>query len=372
MAVVFIGISPVVRAISGPVSASAGISCPLWPEIGTFSITAYDPIYKEYGVAVTSKFLAVGSVVPFADVASGAIATQAWGNTEYGDKGLRLLNLEADAATTVEILTSADPQRDFRQLGIIDSGGRAAAYTGVQCQNWAGHKTGRFYTVQGNILTGPEVLDAMASTFETTEGPLAERMLAALSAGQQAGGDSRGRQSAALLVVRLAGGYSAMSDRAIDLRVDDHPDPVPELQRLLRLHATTFGLASYLQSFSAFQNRNDIPAAESCLNRALTRAETLTELDPGVLNAVAWMLVENNRELDRALKLAERAVQKDPNNAAIIDTEATICWMMGNPDRAIQCQRRAVELEPGNVELKEKLDLWLTDRAGITDARIVE
>ena len=200
-----------VLAVILPVTVFAGdFLLPVEPAlISTFSIAAYDPEVKEFGVAVASRFLAVGSAVPFADSDAGAIATQAWGNTGYGVQGLQLLALGVSAEDAVRILTAQDPQKEYRQLGIIDNKGVAAAFTGASCQAWAGHKTGRHYTVQGNILTGGNVLEAMAGAFEKTGGPLAERMLAALAAGEQAGGDSRGKQSAALRVARTAGGYGA-------------------------------------------------------------------------------------------------------------------------------------------------------------------
>lgn len=327
--------------------------------ISTFSIAAFDPEMKEFGVAVASRFLAVGSAVPFADSEAGAIATQAWGNTGYGVHGLELLALGVSAKDTVRILTDQDPQKEYRQLGIIDRNGEAAAFTGTSCQTWAGHKIGRYFTVQGNILTGSNVLDAMAEAFENTEGPLAERMLAALAAGQQAGGDSRGKQSAALRVARKAAGYGAQSDVAIDLRVDDHPDPITELGRLLTLHNKTFGMAAWLQSFTAFRDAGDNTAAEACLSRAMNAAENSVDIEPAWLNAVAWTLVEQNRELDRALVLAERALNGEPESAAIIDTVATIHWMKGDRKKAIGMQKRAVEIDPASPELKEKLDSWI-------------
>ena len=213
---------------------------PLEPPVATFSIVARDPDTGELGIAVQSKFVAVGSVVPWAKAEVGAIATQSWANTRYGPIGLELLAQGKSAAETVKLLTEADRRRDRRQVGVIGVDGNASSFTGAGCMDWAGHKTGKHYAVQGNILAGPEVVDAMAKAFEEAEGDLAHRMIEALLAGQKAGGDKRGRQSAALLVVRKKGGYGGGNDRFIDLRVDDHKTPIVELRRLLQLHKNLF------------------------------------------------------------------------------------------------------------------------------------
>lgn len=201
-------------------------------EIATFSIVAVDLATGELGVAVASKFLAVGAVVPWARAGVGAVATQSYANVSYGPTGLELMAAGYSAGETLARLLADDPERELRQVGIVDARGGTATFTGSACHAWAGGRTGPGYAVQGNILTGPEVVDAMAHTFETTEGPLAARLLAALAAGDAAGGDRRGKQSAALLVVKERGGYGGYTDRFIDLRVDDHPEPVAELQRL--------------------------------------------------------------------------------------------------------------------------------------------
>ena len=211
------------------------------PLVATFSIAAFDPETDSLGVAVQSKFLAVGSVVPWARAGIGAVATQAMANFNYGPRGLDLMAEGRTAEETLEALTSADEGRDHRQLGVVDARGRAATYTGSECFDWAGGVTGEYYAAQGNILVGRETVDAMAKAYEGTEGDLAARLLAALDAGQEAGGDSRGRQSAALLVVREGGGYGGDNDRVIDLRVDEHPDPIKELIRIRDLHTLYFG-----------------------------------------------------------------------------------------------------------------------------------
>ena len=210
------------------------------PLISTFSIVARDSKTGEIGVAVQSKFVAVGSVVPYAKAGIGAVASQAWGNPRYGPIGLELLASGKSAMEAVDLMTSADPHRNNRQLAIIGTEGNASVFTGSECLEWAGGKQGINYAVQGNILTGPKVIEKMGKAFEDTNGTLAERMIASLHAGQKAGGDKRGRQSAALLVVREGWGYGGLTDRFRDLRVDDHPSPIKELERIYFIHRKIF------------------------------------------------------------------------------------------------------------------------------------
>jgi uncharacterized Ntn-hydrolase superfamily protein len=211
--------------------------------LSTFSIVAFDPKTGELGVAVQSKFIAVGAVVPWAKAGVGAIATQSYANTSYGPKGLELLSQGLSPEEVLEKLVSEDPERELRQVGIVDTRGRAAAFTGKKCFPWAGHIVGENFACQGNILAGKEVVEAMAEAFVRTSGTLAERLLSALFAGQKAGGDRRGQQSAALLVVKEKGGYGGFNDRYVDLRVDDHPQPIEELRRLYELHQLYFAPA---------------------------------------------------------------------------------------------------------------------------------
>jgi uncharacterized Ntn-hydrolase superfamily protein len=208
--------------------------------VATFSIVAFDPETGDLGVAVASKFLAVGSVVPWAEAGVGAVATQSYANVTYGPAGLKALREGKSAAEALNALVDADKGREHRQAAIVDAKGRTATFTGSKCFAWAGGKTGRNWAAQGNILTGPEVIDAMGKAFEEAEGELAERLLTALAAGEKAGGDKRGKQSAALYVVRKKGGFLGGNDRYIDLRVDDHTDPVADLARLLRMHRELF------------------------------------------------------------------------------------------------------------------------------------
>ena len=211
------------------------------PLVATYSIAACDPEAKQWGVATQSKFLGVGSVVPWAQPDVGAIATQAYANPRYGPDGLALLREGVSAEEVVERLTAADKGRDHRQLGIVDREGQAATFTGTECMEWAGGRTGKCYAVQGNILVSEATVDAMAQSFESTSGPLAERLLDCLDAAQAAGGDRRGQQSAALLIVERNGGYAGLSDEVVDLRVDEHPRPLDELRRIYGMHQAIFG-----------------------------------------------------------------------------------------------------------------------------------
>jgi len=192
-------------------------------------------------VATQSKFLAVGSVVPWAEPHVGAVATQAYANPRYGPQGLDLLRKGLPAQEVVDRLTGADYGRDHRQLGVVDGNGSAATFTGKECMDWAGGRTGDGYAAQGNILVSAETVDAMAETFEQRGGALAERLIECLAAAQAAGGDSRGQQSSALLVVERDGGYAQMSDVVVELRVEDHARPIDELRRVYRMHDEIFG-----------------------------------------------------------------------------------------------------------------------------------
>ena len=209
--------------------------------IATYSIAACDLDSGQWGVATQSKFLAVGSVVPWAEPHVGAIATQAYANPRYGTEGLGLLREGLSAEEVVGRLTAADEGRDQRQLGVVDREGRSASFTGAECLEWAGGRTGPCYAAQGNILVSAATVGAIAETFESSKGTLAERLLDCLDAAQAAGGDRRGQQSAALLVVEQDGGYAKLSDTIVELRVEDHELPLEELRRLYRLHEALFG-----------------------------------------------------------------------------------------------------------------------------------
>jgi len=211
------------------------------PLVATYSIAACDLDRGQWGVATQSKFLAVGSIVPWAEPGAGAIATQAYANPRYGPEGLALLRQGLSADEVVTRLTEADDGRDERQLGVVDATGQGATYTGVACLDWAGGRAGEGYAAQGNILVSGETVEALAGSFEQSGGSLADRLIEALAAAQAAGGDKRGQQSAAVLVVERDGGYAGLTDTLVDLRVDDHEAPIEELRRLYGLHQQLFG-----------------------------------------------------------------------------------------------------------------------------------
>ncbi len=206
----------------------------------TYSIVAYDADEQAWGVAVASKFLAVGAVVSWAQAGAGAVATQALAKVSWGPDGLALLAEGHSAQTVLDHLLHHDSNPDVRQIGLVDAHGGAAAHTGENCHLWAGHRIGEGFTCQGNILTGPETLDAMADTFTAASGELADRLVAALLAGDTEGGDRRGKQSAAVVVVKTGGGYGGDTDRYLDLRVDDDPEPVQKLKGLVATHHLYF------------------------------------------------------------------------------------------------------------------------------------
>ena len=289
------------------------------PSPSTFSIVAADPEAGEVGVAVASRFFSVGSVVPFAKAGVGAVATQSFANTTYGPRGLELLERGVTAEEVVRVLTRADDGREQRQLGVVAANGVAATYSGSKCNAWAGGRTGPNYAVQGNILAGEAVVAAMEKAFADTKGKtLAERLYAAIVAGDAAGGDARGRQSMALLVARAKGGYGGFTDRAIDLRVDDHADPIVEMGRLLGI-----GLVNDLwnRGWTAFTEKKFADA-----RTFQERAAAMAEKQPAVLAEVLYdlaviRLAAGDKEgavkaLDRALTLNPKLkaqAEKDPD-----------------------------------------------------------
>lgn len=256
------------------------------PVIATFSIVGFDPDTGDLGVAVQSRFFAVGAVVPWVRAGVGAVATQAGTNTSYGPRGLELMARGYGATEALHALVDADPAIAVRQAGVVDAHGGSAAHTGPDCMEWAGHVNGPGFTAQGNILAGPDVVTAMAGAFQQADGDLADRLMAALHAGQAAGGDRRGMQSAALQVARAHAGYNSWTDRYVDLRVDDHADPIAELQRLLALQ----------RRFHAMQQPTEPVALDrealALVQRALGRAGLLPQpasgsLDPAMRAALA-------------------------------------------------------------------------------------
>jgi len=277
--------------------------------VATFSIVAFDSSTKDLGVAVHSRYFSVGSVVPWAEDGVGAVATQSFVNVSYGPRGLQLLREGLTANEVVERLTSQDEGRDYRQLGVVDSKGSVAVFTGKGCLKWAGSKVGENYAALGNILAGEEVVNSMGERFELAKDDLAGKLVAALEGGDEAGGDIRGRQSASLLVVRKEGGRGGYGDRYIDLRVEDHPNPIGELKRLLKL-SRVYGL---IDEGEDRMTRGDLKKALSTIERAISLNPSIDDayIDLGVI-----YLKLNRRE--EAVEAFEEALRINPKMKRLI------------------------------------------------------
>lgn len=289
--------------------------------ITTFSIVARDPVTGDYGIAVQSKYFAVGDVVPFAKANTGALATQAVGNPKHGPAGLKLMREGVPAEEVIKQLLAQDPKTDLRQIGVVDTRGDAATYTGDKCLPWAGGTTGKNFAAQGNLLAGPHVVEAMAATFKSARGDLATRLVFALAAGQAAGGDARGRQSAAVLVVRQGAGYLGLSDRLIDLHVEDHVTPIRELKRLLDIRHAQLAATetqSYLDRIDSAQ-----PAEQATL-------------------------------IKRARRAAERGIKVYRGDDHLWWLTAQARWLDGDLAGAVDAGREALLLSPSWPRLPEK------------------
>ncbi|MCS6903105.1 MAG: DUF1028 domain-containing protein [Candidatus Bipolaricaulota bacterium] len=269
--------------------------------LSTYSIVAFDKELEEFGIAVQSRAFRAGAIVPHAKANVGAIASQAMANLSYGPKGLELLQEGLSAHETVQRLTAEDEQREHRQVAVIDSQGHIAQHTGTECLEWAGHKSGKNWAAQGNILVGREVLDAMGEAFEKSEGILAEKLMAALEAAQAAGGDRRGQQAGGILVVRPNAYFDGVYDRLVDVRVDDHPEPIKELRRLLGIALPSV----HLLTTRLFLERQSPDRAHALLDRALAK-------DPQQpLLRLAWIgYLARTHKRSEALQEIERLLAK--------------------------------------------------------------
>ncbi len=328
------------------------------PAGATFSIVARDSVTGELGVAVESRAFSVGSAVPWAAPGAGAIATQAQTNESFGPNGLALLAAGLDARAALDTLLARDPERAHRQLAIVDARGRVAAHTGASCSDWAGARAGAGYSCQGNILAGAAVVEAMAHAYETTEGELARRLLAALVAGQDAGGDKRGKQSAAILVVRPSERYPEYRSRYVDLRVEDHPDPITELVRVYEIHEAGDLVRAHLRYAEEYAARGDSGLArreEERVGETLERVLARGSRDASLLNGLAWFTALAGVHLDEALAAAERAAEVEPKNPEILDTLAEVHFRRGETAAAIAAGERALALDPESTYYKEQL-----------------
>ena len=294
------------KALAFSICLLAASTCLHADDVNTFSIVAFDPATREWGVTVASRYFSVGSVVPWAEAETGAIATQANVNVGYGPRGLELLRQGLSAKAVLDKLLAEDtfPGKDGRQVAIIDKNGNVAAFTGTNAPNWAGDRQGKTWSAQGNILVGSQVPEAMGKAFEATKGDLAERLYAALKAGDDAGGDSRGKQSASMLVVKKGGGRNINNDREIYINVDDSPAPIPELRRLLDMNLATL----YQGQLGTLISSGDNKAAHD---------------------------------------IAEKLIRYSPNQAGAHLNLGVLSYLTGNKEQALAELRKAKELNPG-------------------------
>lgn len=324
----------------------------------TFSIVAYDPHAQEWGVAVQSKAFTVGGIVPWARAGVGAVATQATTNMQYGPRGLALLERGLSPLDVIEYLVSRDKGGARRQLALVDAEGHAANYTGNECIKWAGGFAAEDFSVQGNILAGERVITAMARAFQSTQGKLAERLLAALVAGQRAGGDTRGQQSAALLVVRAQSDINGVGDHYVDLRVDDHKTPIVELQRLYEIWETNFYPLIESERIRRLLREKKYASAQHAHREFVAKVERIARKHPSDADfneSVASCLAENDLGLDAALRYAKRAAKLKPKSARFQNTLAEVYYRRGEYERAVDIQRSLAHKHPDNEDAQKKL-----------------
>jgi uncharacterized Ntn-hydrolase superfamily protein len=323
-------------------------------EPSTFSIVAYDPVTQELGVAVESKYFSVGRTVPWAVAGQGAVATQANVYPQYGPQALALMASGVAPTAVLRAFAATDSSWDSRQLGLVDARGNVATWTGPKCQNWAGGEAGEHFVCQGNILAGPAVVADMARAFRDSKGELAERLVRALEAAQAAGGDKRGQQSAALLVVRPSARHPEFAQRYVELHVEDHATPIAELRRLWIIHQGFHGAAAHMDMADEYQadGRADLAALErERVHEMLLAALERGDKDASMLNGLAWACAEHDLHLADALRAAQRAADLEPKSTDILDTLAEIHFRMGHAKQALDVETRALALDPKNPYL---------------------
>lgn len=321
---------------------------------GTFSIVAVDAETGEYGVAVASRVLDVGYIVPWVKAGVGAVATQAYSNPYLGPWALAELRAGKTAAEALKAVLEQDTMPQERQLGIVDQYGGSASHTGANTTAWAGHRNGPGVAVQGNILTGPEVADSMLAVFQRAQGPLAERLLSALEAGERAGGDSRGKQSASLIVMTERGGYLGVDDRLVDLKVVDSPEPVRELRRQYELWQYAFMAPAYLRLANEFKDKEEAFLAKT--HALLTKALASDLASAEVYNSLAWEFALLKKYPEQTLRAAMKAHALDPDDANIMDTVAEAYYAAGIYEEAVRWETRALEKDPENEFFKGQLE----------------
>ncbi len=321
-------------------------------ENGTFSIVAIDPNTGECGIAVASKVFDVGYVVPFLKAEVGAVASQALSNPYLGVWILKKLEEGYTAKEALEFALSQDTSREERQVGVVDFNGNSSAFTGKETFPWAGHRTEMYVSCQGNILTGPEVIDTMMKVFLNSKGPLPERLLLALEAGEEAGGDKRGKQSAALIVLRKNGGYLGVDDRIVDLKVVDNPEPVKELRRQYESWQYYFLLPAYLRLAEEENNDYFYERMVQILDKAL-----MSDIkDPNIFNNIAWEFATRKIFKEKALIAAKKAIELAPDDPNIMDTLAEAYYALEDYKNAIYWEKKALEKDPKNEFFKKQLE----------------
>lgn len=348
-----VGLIVLLALIGGIVTGAQASALPA----GTFSIVARDPATGELGVAVQSRAFNVGAGVAWARAGVGAVATQSATNESFGPQGLNLLAGGLDAPTVLNDLLAEDPGREQRQVGVIDAYGKSATFTGKECMEWAGGRTAPNVAVQGNILAGEAVVTEMMRAFVQTGGELSVRLLEALKAGQAAGGDRRGQQSAALLVVRPSEGYPEYEERYVSLRVEDHETPIAELERLYRIHEATDLAEAHLRYAAKYREAGRPEDAKRELDRVgEALRHTLDDPNAGasVMNGLAWYTCTNDVFLDEAMTAARRAVELEPRSAEILDTLAECHFRRGEVEEAMEAIQRALGLSPGDPYLESQ------------------
>jgi len=320
---------------------------------GTFSIVAMDPETEEWGVAVSSKVLDVGYVVPWLRAGVGGVATQALTNPYYGPWALDELSKGKSAEEALKTVLARDSTPEDRQVGIVDTKGRSAAFTGESTMKWAGHRTAPYVSVQGNILAGASVVDSMMAVFQRTKGSLAERLLSALEAGEKEGGDRRGKQSAALYVVRKRGGYQGVDERLVELKVVDNKEPVKELRREYELWQYAFLAPAYLRLSKEEKGRENVfvERAHSLLQKAL--GSNIKNAD--VYNSLAWEFALMKKYTKETLEAARRAHELAPDDANIMDTYAESFFAAGNYKMAVYWESQALKNEPDNKFFQKQI-----------------
>ncbi len=320
---------------------------------GTFSIVGLDPETGEIGIAVASRVLDVGYIVPWLDADAGGVATQALSNPYFGPWGLALLKKGYSPDSVLKIILKKDTMPQDRQVGIVDLKGNSISFTGKNCLEWAGHIDDRYVAIQGNILAGEEVVQAMYRAFKGSNAPLPERLLLALEAGEKAGGDRRGKQSAALYVLKKRGGYLGVDDRLVDLKVVDNSEPVKELRREYELWQYAFLAPAYLRLAKEEKEKKDafIERAHLLMQKALK-----SKIDkPEVFNSLAWEFALMKMYPEETIKAALRAHKLAPDDPNIMDTVAEAYYAAGKADEAVKWEERALKLQPDNEFFKKQL-----------------